>query len=482
MANSNGWGDGAANNSIGWGQGANNNIGWGDSHATSWAGATDIVGLTTDADAQAFITAAAITGATQQAAIDNLVKGLKSDGLWSKMKAVYPFVTDQRNLASFTEDFSNAFWAKTATTVTANTTTAPNGTLTADTLTADGLTNIHEVKQTVSVTSGVTYAFSIYAKKNTNNFIQLLGSGAILGSNAWANFDLNLGVVGSVGSAATATIENVGNGWYRCTMTSTAVATSSGTIIAVLVSSATSPRAESNTLATSVFLWGAQLELGSTATTYQPQSDSAQAVIASQFKFNLVNPVDSDAAFRLVFNGGWTHSSNGATPNGTNGYADTKLIPSSVLAQNSASIGAYLRTNNTGDYCDIGSSNNPTYNSGLYLFYNITANKDFSRNNNDSGAGGTTTASSGFIVNKRTAFSDMKVIRNNSLILSNGNPTTGRSTSPILISAMNRGGTIELYSNRQTAFNFVSDGLTDTEAANLYTRVQAFQTSLNRQV
>ena len=90
MANSNGWGDGAANNAIGWGQGANNNIGWGKSHTTSWAGATDIVGI--DADALAFITAAAITDATQQTAIDTLVKGMKADGIWTKMKAIYPFV------------------------------------------------------------------------------------------------------------------------------------------------------------------------------------------------------------------------------------------------------------------------------------------------------------------------------------------------------------------------------------------------------
>ncbi len=54
MANSNGWGDGAANNAIGWGQGANNAIGWGDIHADSWAGLTDISGFpTTDPDAQA---------------------------------------------------------------------------------------------------------------------------------------------------------------------------------------------------------------------------------------------------------------------------------------------------------------------------------------------------------------------------------------------------------------------------------------------
>lgn len=92
MANSNGWGDGAGNNSIGWGQGANNAIGWGKSHSLSYAGLTNIVGETTDADAQAFITAAAITDVTQQGALDVLVKGLKTDLLWTKMLAVYPFV------------------------------------------------------------------------------------------------------------------------------------------------------------------------------------------------------------------------------------------------------------------------------------------------------------------------------------------------------------------------------------------------------
>jgi hypothetical protein len=92
MANSNGWGDGAANNAIGWGQGANNAIGWGDIHADSWAGLTDIVGVTTDPDAQAFITAAAITDPTQQAAINTLVTDLKGYSIWTKMIAIYPIV------------------------------------------------------------------------------------------------------------------------------------------------------------------------------------------------------------------------------------------------------------------------------------------------------------------------------------------------------------------------------------------------------
>jgi len=46
MANSNGWGDGAANNNIGWGKGANNTINWGKSHSLSNAGLTNIVGST----------------------------------------------------------------------------------------------------------------------------------------------------------------------------------------------------------------------------------------------------------------------------------------------------------------------------------------------------------------------------------------------------------------------------------------------------
>ena len=48
---------------------------------------------------------------------------------------------------------------------------------------------------------------------------------------------------------------------------------------------------------------------------------------ASAHKFNLKDPRDLDVAYRLTFGGGWTHSSTGAQPNGTNGYANTFFIP-----------------------------------------------------------------------------------------------------------------------------------------------------------
>ena len=76
-----------------------------------------------------------------------------------------------RNLLTFTQEFDNAAWGKTAATVTANTTTAPDGTSTADTLSADGTSSSHAVIQAVS--SGFARCSSVYLKAGTNNFAQI---------------------------------------------------------------------------------------------------------------------------------------------------------------------------------------------------------------------------------------------------------------------------------------------------------------------
>jgi hypothetical protein len=173
------------------------------------------------------------------------------------------------NLVTWSEMFSDVAWSKSNTIITANTTTAPNGTLTADTWTGNGTLSAKYVIQTAPIVSGRSYSLSVYAKKNTNNFIQLIAGAATFGLNGYANFDLNNGVIGTVGANATATIENAGNGWYRCIIRCTSTVTTTGNAHVVsLITSATSPADEANTLSTSVFLWGAQLVEGTDAKPY----------------------------------------------------------------------------------------------------------------------------------------------------------------------------------------------------------------------
>ena len=76
MPNNNGWGDGAANNTIGWGQGADNTIDWGEVYADSYAGATDIIGSSPSAPVNTV--APVVTGVPIQG--DTLTT---TDGTWT---------------------------------------------------------------------------------------------------------------------------------------------------------------------------------------------------------------------------------------------------------------------------------------------------------------------------------------------------------------------------------------------------------------
>ena len=301
MPNSNGWGDGAANNSISWGQGASNAVGWGDSHGKSYAGLTNIVGITIDADAQAFITAAAITDPTEQTAINTLVVNLKAYSIWSKLNAIYPMV-------------------------------------------------------------------------------------------------------------------------------------------------------------------------GGTASTH---------------KFNLKDPRDLDAAFRGVFVGGWTHSSNGAQPNGINAYMDTKFNPTSQASSlNSFFLSLYSRTNsNVGFPYEIGNADN--YSIGIKFTGIITR---YSNNNRYISIGSnydtanSETDSRGFYCGGTNGSATQILYKNGVNVLSGTSLQLGFSNCNFSLSGVNQLGSTFGFSDKQIAISTIGTGLNSTEATNLYTTVQTFQTTLGRQI
>ena len=169
------------------------------------------------------------------------------------------------------ESLNTTPWGVTEVSVTSNVTTSPSNLLNADKIQGSGVLGPHQVSQTgISYVSGNSYTFSFYIKKDTNDFIQISLPGAIFSGNRFANFDINTGVTGLTSANVTTSIVNVGNGWYRCITTSTATTSLSSTISIFLITSLTSVRNESNTLTTSVFLWGGQIEIGTNVSSYIP--------------------------------------------------------------------------------------------------------------------------------------------------------------------------------------------------------------------
>ena len=229
---------------------------------------TGITGLGTMSTQNA--NAVAITGGT----IDNTVIGGTTPAA-----GTFTTITGQtevlkgtgQNLLTYSNTL-NTTWAVQATSVTGSQ-SDPFGGSTAWLLTADGGSNPHGLSQGISFISGLTYTYSVYFKKNTNNFVQL-SFGAAVGTQ-FVNFDLNAGTVGTTSASTTGTITSIGSGWYRCSMTATATATASAGCIFYIVSSSSASRGETNTLSTSIYVYGAQTEVGTTVNTYIPTTSAA---------------------------------------------------------------------------------------------------------------------------------------------------------------------------------------------------------------
>jgi hypothetical protein len=172
------------------------------------------------------------------------------------------------NLLLYSEQFDNAAWAKSNSTVTANAITSPDGTADADKLVPNTTSGDHLVSENVgTVVSGTVYTFSVYAKAGGYNFIRL-SFGNIAGGGL-TFFNLANGTVGTTSGMLSSQIESVGNGWYRCSVVRAA---SSSAVLGgdVYVTSANNQFNWSGDGTSGIYIWGAQLETGSTATAYIP--------------------------------------------------------------------------------------------------------------------------------------------------------------------------------------------------------------------
>jgi hypothetical protein len=209
---------------------------------------------------------------------------------------------------------------------------------------------------------------------------------------------------------------------------------------------------------------------------------------AAPHRFNWKDPRTVSAAYYLNFFGGGIHSSNGWLPNNLDAYADTQLIPSSVLSLNNTHISIYSRTNIDSAGADIGAVKigdqaniqlsikyaNTPFNSTARMY---SSNEQILPLHADS---------LGLFTLTRTSSTSFKYFKRSTIV--GTNTTTSSGTLPtwsIYLGALNsqdRSPSTISYGSKEIAFVSIGDGLADVEVANLNTLVQAFQTSNNRQV
>ena len=183
-------------------------------------------------------------------------------------------IEEQRtNLLTYSEQFDNAAWTKSFVTVTTNATTSPDGAATADKVIATSVSGNHTLFATTAlVTAGINYAFSYYAKAAEYTKAGIRIGGAGYATLPLAAIDLTNGAILSQQGFTSLTVQNAGNGWYRI---SGAFVSGTGLVPNIQpLSNAYTIVADNFSYTgdgtSGLFIYGAQLEAGSFATSYIP--------------------------------------------------------------------------------------------------------------------------------------------------------------------------------------------------------------------
>jgi hypothetical protein len=186
------------------------------------------------------------------------------------------------------------------------------------------------------------------------------------------------------------------------------------------------------------------------------------------------------SSFTGTFNGGVTFSNLGITGNGTSGYMNTNLNQSTEQTSNNLHISIYQRnilSSNSG--VSMGLVTGSVF-SRFYLNYG--GSEYLSLQSSTQAVSSIETPQQGMFILSRNSSANFFKKQNNLTIETFTNASTALLNVTYALLAGNEGSTFGEFSTANLAFASIGDGLTDTQAANLYTAVQKFQTTLGRQV
>lgn len=188
------------------------------------------------------------------------------------------------NLLLRSEEFDNAAWTKSETTVTANAATAPTGTAVADKLIPSVNNAEHYARQTLTgLSAGYTASYTIYVKAAEYSILRVRVLNTDSPTDGFiATIVSATGVVAAAafgaGTFTSVTATNAGNGWYRLSVIGTTGPTSTKAIVDAFVINGTNINGSATYAGdgtSGVLIWGAQFEAGSFATSYIPTTSAS---------------------------------------------------------------------------------------------------------------------------------------------------------------------------------------------------------------
>lgn len=191
---------------------------------------------------------------------------------------------------------------------------------------------------------------------------------------------------------------------------------------------------------------------------------------ASNFIFNLKNPANSNAAFRLNMNGAWDYNSVGMKGNGVDTFADTFWVPSARLASINTGHFSIFVTENFGTEVarEIGCQNSVSQSFWASLNNGSGSGAFMFRENSSEGCSGATLSigsNVGYYIASR--ISSTSIFRNFNKSIVNGGVTASsgaRPNVPAYIGAHNSAGTASGFSNKRFGFATFGSGLTTAQS------------------
>jgi len=243
------------------------------------------------------------------------------------------------NLFTYSEDFSQSSWTKNASTITTNAVTSPDGTQNADNLLDTTANNFHGLYKYYDSNANDVITTFIFVKYNNKRYMSFLTNNNA-SSDRYAYFDLVNKTTHNLSTGITASIETYDNNWLKLSVTSTSAGNNAYYWWNIALSNSATGYVGDGT--GSVYIWGAQLEKGSYATSYIPTSGSSVTRNADVFTRDGISSLIGQTEGTIFVDFDYTpHSLNYESVVSLQGTATTQYLECYFNSLNKIFVGVY---------------------------------------------------------------------------------------------------------------------------------------------